>query len=654
MSTTLQNVVFPSNQDPDVLPLYADPEIWSTIDEKPVRLSSMASIENVLSRSSVRVVAGRRVSFGTYFNAFPAAYWQRWTVVDSVTLTLSTNGSGTVIVYRSNAGGAPQRVASRTITGNSETRFELPLSSFGDGGWYWFDLIAGSEEIILQGGEWATDAQVVVDGKLSLGMTTYNKPDYCVATLENIAENPALTNSIDQIFLVDQGTQLVREEAGFAEVATRLGEKLRVIEQGNLGGSGGFSRSMAETLKRDETDFLLLLDDDVEFETESALRAWQFGRFSRTPAIIGGHMFDLLDKPVMHAWAEVVRPGPFVWGPSFAEQHRHDFREGNLRQTSWMHARLDSDYNGWWMCLIPKQIIKTIGLSLPVFIKWDDAEYGLRARNHGFRTVSLPGVALWHVSWLDKDDSQDWQAFFHTRNRVIAGLLHSNEPGGGSLMQNSGRQDLKKLLNMQYYAVQLSVEGLRSVLAGPSALHRTISQDMPRARALAKDFSETRVYRSGDPDAPIARGGRALPELEPEQTFPKGVKVAGLTITGPKEREYPTGLNLAAFTAKMTWAHWRRQSSDHQAAEPDLEYSKRDAKWWVIPHHHSVVIGTADGAGKSWYRHDQAKFRRLWKESRELTKEIEKNWDRLAAEYRAALSHITSVAEWEHTFNGRD
>ena len=38
-----------------------------------------------------------------------------------------------------------------------------------------------------------------------------------------------------------------------------------------------------------------------------------------------------------------------------------------------------------------------------------------------------------------------------------------------------------------------------------------------------------------------------------------------------------------------------------------------------------------------WYRHDRAKFRRLLRESRALSRRIEKNWDRLAAEYRAAL-----------------
>ena len=633
MRTVLQNVVFPGSKDPDVLPLYADPEIWTTMNGTPVRLSDDSHIENVLSRSSSRVEAGKRVSFGTYFNAFPASYWQRWSVVTEVRLSLATRGEGTVIVYRSNSAGNAQRVESRQVSGETTSEFALPLNTFSDGGWYWFDLIANDESLVLEHGAWDTEAEPTAPGKISLGMTTYNKPDYCVTTLGAIADNPALTEAIDRILLVDQGTRKVRDEPGFEAVSARLGEKLRIIEQGNLGGSGGFSRAMAETLKLDDSDFLMLLDDDVELETESVLRAHQFGRFSRTPVIVGGHMFDLLDKPIMHAWAETVNQGAFNWGPSFPEQHRHDFRVANLRQTPWMHARLDADYNGWWMCLIPKAVNKKVGLSLPVFIKWDDSEYGLRAREHGFRTVSLPGVALWHVSWLDKDDSQDWQAFFHTRNRIIAGLLHSTQPKGGRLLQNSGRQDLKKLLNMQYYAVQLAVDALRSVLDGPASLHDRIAESMPAARARAADFPETRVFRSGD-EAPASHAGRALPNPN-----------------GPEHG--PTGARLGLFTLRQVPKHWLRTSDEAAKETPEIEYAKRDAHWWRVPNHRSVLVGTADGSGKSWYRHDREKFHRLWTESRKLTKQIEKNWDRLAQEYRDALPRITSVEEWEKTFDGR-
>ena len=58
---------------------------------------------------------------------------------------------------------------------------------------------------------------------------------------------------------------------------TALGSKLRVIEQPNLGGSGGFSRAMSEAVSRGDSDYVLLLDDDVVCELEGILRAVALG-----------------------------------------------------------------------------------------------------------------------------------------------------------------------------------------------------------------------------------------------------------------------------------------------------------------------------------------------------------------------------------------
>ena len=111
----------------------------------------------------------------------------------------------------------------------------------------------------------------------------------------------------------------------------------------------------------------------------------------------------------------------WFWGPAPQTNHGHDFAQRSLRSTTWLHRRVDVDYNGWWMCLIPTRVIREIGLSLPMFIKWDDAEFGLRAGEAGYPTVTLPGVAVWHVPWTEKDDTLDWQAYFHERNRLVVG-----------------------------------------------------------------------------------------------------------------------------------------------------------------------------------------------------------------------------------------
>ncbi len=128
----LQRQILPLDTDPDVLPLYLDCEEPNLDEDKYVVGGSRAAKElnnasirqktstgrgvrpdQVLSRTAVLVESGEKVSFGTYFNAFPASYWRRWTVVDAVTLTVTVRGSGaTVIVTKSMANGRQQKVDS--------------------------------------------------------------------------------------------------------------------------------------------------------------------------------------------------------------------------------------------------------------------------------------------------------------------------------------------------------------------------------------------------------------------------------------------------------------------------------------------------------------------------------------------------------------
>ncbi len=58
------------------------------------------------TRTSLEIGAESEVSFATYFNAFPASYWRRWSTLDAVVLRVELTGSARVDVYRSKATGA--------------------------------------------------------------------------------------------------------------------------------------------------------------------------------------------------------------------------------------------------------------------------------------------------------------------------------------------------------------------------------------------------------------------------------------------------------------------------------------------------------------------------------------------------------------------
>ena len=132
------------------------------------------------------------------------------------------------------------------------------------------------------------------------------------------------------------------------------------------------------------------MDDDILLEPDSVLRAVAFSRFAREPMLVGGQMLSLQDRSQLSTMGEVVDRRRFLWRNAPHTEPHHDLAERPLRQTAWLHRRVDVDYNAWWMCLIPRAVAEELGLPLPLFIKWDDAEYGLRA-GRGYRTATVPG-----------------------------------------------------------------------------------------------------------------------------------------------------------------------------------------------------------------------------------------------------------------------
>jgi len=569
------------------------------------------------------------VSFGSYFNAFPASYWRRWTTVDKVRLQVRTQGTGSVIVYKSNARGSLQRVDTRRVEDTAESTFELSLAPFGDGGWYWFDLLAGTEPLIMRDAEWQGAAVETTPGSVTLQITTLNKTDFCLNNLRLLAESEEALAHVQEILIVDQGTQKLADAEGFDEVRRSLNGKLRIINQSNLGGSGGFARGMFEAVENG-SDYALLMDDDVVVEPESIIRLLTFADRCKTPTLVGGHMFDLYNRTVLHTFGEVVNPYRFQ--PSLPSEDMilgHDFLSSNLRQTPWLHRRCDVDYNGWWMCLIPTQVIREIGLSLPLFIKWDDSEYGLRAKAAGYPTVSLPGSAVWHVSWIDKDDLVGWQAYFHARNRVVAALLHSPYEFGGRVIKESQYADVKHLVSMQYATAQGRQWALEDVLKGPDSLPGLLSAKLPQIRDMMSSHSDA-VFRPDPDDFPAPKMDKP-----PRRGH------------GPSQ---PRKLTLLPWAAKTVVRQLASPVKGTSAERPQTTVAHQDNRWWRMAQYDSAVVSNAEGTGASWYRRDPKQLRKMLAESAKLHSALLKEWPALSKKYKAAVAELTSMESWRKTF----
>jgi galactofuranosylgalactofuranosylrhamnosyl-N-acetylglucosaminyl-diphospho-decaprenol beta-1,5/1,6-galactofuranosyltransferase len=240
-----------------------------------------------------------------------------------------------------------------------------------------------------------------------------------------------------------------------------------------------------------------------------------------------------------------------------------------------LHRRVDVDFNPWFMCLIPTEVVRTSGLGLPLFIKWDDSEYGVRAQAAGFPTVSLPGAAVWHVPWTDKNDALDWQAYFHQRNRFVAALLHSPFKHGGRMVRESFNHQVKHLVSMQYSTVELRHKALEDVLAGPDQLHADLPVKLGEVRELRTRF--------GDADL------RPDPDAFPPPRRAKPRKTEDTSVIPSRGKQ----LVSAAYGSLRQILPVRPLSRQH----PESAVPAMDAKWYRLAGLDAAVVSMPDGTG---------------------------------------------------------
>jgi GT2 family glycosyltransferase len=121
---------------------------------------------------------------------------------------------------------------------------------------------------------------------------------------------------------------------------------------------------------------------------------------------------------------------------------------------------------------------------MPFFLKWDDVEFGLRAKAAGFASVVLPGAVVWHDSWVGKHAESGWQAYFLLRNRIVTALLHDTRPT--VLAAEWMAVSLRHLAQREPAAVAMRWAAFKDVLHGPGWLHRDLETARDRAAETAR------------------------------------------------------------------------------------------------------------------------------------------------------------------------
>nr|WP_238815669.1 glycosyltransferase [Nocardia brasiliensis] len=564
-------------------------------------------------RQVLRLEKGAAAHTNTYFGRFAASYWQRWTTVTEVRvdMVLDVVKKAKIRLVASDIAGHRRIIDTAQVGASGPVTLAATLDQYVDGGAIWLEFDAVGGDLGISEVSWSTAAPERIR-PVAIAICTFNRAEDCAHTVAALASDAVVLGAIDAVYVVDQGTDLVQDRPLYQEVVPTFGDKLRYIRQPNLGGAGGFTRGLYEVSAANEHADVILMDDDILCEPETVLRLNAFANMTVEPTLVGAQMLFLLNPDYLNVGAEEVH----------LQQLRHGQKVPKaLRNTSMLkrnqERRVDAGYNAWWTCLIPAEVVAKIGLPVPIFFQWDDVEYGIRAREHGFVTVTLPNAAVWHADFYWKD-YDDWARYFSTRNSLIVGALHA-DLDGKAITRKLFRELGEQLVAMQYGLVHTTLQGIEDFLQGPKVLRDGGIAALAAARTSRADYAETIKHPAATP--PVRSGDIQLRRATGEPSRPL----------------------LVLFKRAINQWFGRTQHGV-------IGVTREDAHWWHVSLFDHVVVTDASQSGVRVRQRDKARARQLLRRTIRVLRRLRNELPTLQEQYRAAVPELTSRANWERLY----
>jgi len=573
-------------------------------------------------RSRLHLAPGTVVTTNAYFGRFHATYWQRWTAVAGIELEATVSGTGRVRLMASDTNKVWRIVAAHDVQDADAVPIRLAgaIDRFVDGGGMWLDISTETGELTVTDVRWTVPSPRPVS-TTDVVICTFNRVSDCLNTLTALYGDPTALATVRRVQVVDQGTDPLESRDRFAELQQGFGERLRYVRQPNLGGAGGFTRGLfdATTGPVDEHADVLLMDDDVLLEPEILIRLTAFAACTTHPTIVGGQMLNLLHPGHLHisaeyADAEVLKVGMPVPG-ALRDAYLLGLDERQLPINQ--ERRVDTEYNGWWSCLVPASIVRAIGYPLPLFFQWDDIEFGYRARAHGYPTVALPGAGVWHADfgWKDWDE---WHRYFNMRNGLITAALHSDF-SVRRILGRLGQLLGQYLVAMHYGLAATLLEAMEDFLDGPPTLEDGSAAAAAKIRKIRAGYPETVMH----------------PMSELHDDF-RDLQVVRARNTPGSER--------------LTWAKRVAYLLAGRAEHRSGFVPAGDAHWWHVSTFSRAVVTDMSEQGYRVRTRDKALALSLTRRAARTFRRFLAEGPGVARRYRDDMARLTSRENWARLY----
>ena len=447
MNFLLQNIVFPKEPEFDV-----NLNLFYFEGRRP-----LADLKN----GCVVLKSFQRYDFTSFINSFSLKKWKQYTALNTVSLALKAKGHFVIRLtayHRETELVVKNRLIEKEYQLDTEQEIVVEYPSTEDT-LLAFEIDTMTDCQLFSAGYLGTfSAASKRNVELSIVTTTFKKEAFIRRNVlklkEELLSDPEIGSHI-QVYVIDNGRSLDVDEFQHSNI--------HVCPNKNVGGSGGFARGMLEVLHQESpATHILLMDDDVLLLPESIRRTYQLLVHLKPEYqdyFISGAMLDYERKNLLH------------------EDIGHVYSDGSYRPLKperdmayLLHVCMneeqpyyrDHQYAAWWYCCFPIEAVKKNGLPLPLFVRGDDVEFGIRNQA---KIITMNGICVWHMGFRYKF-SGSMELYQTFRNsliyQAISGICQDID-----FMPRIWKTYRSRVLALDYNGAEQILDAVEDFLKGP-------------------------------------------------------------------------------------------------------------------------------------------------------------------------------------------
>lgn len=567
-----------------------------------------------------RLAADSTYDFCTYFNMLSIAKWKQYTNVIDFYLHLDIEGSFTLTLFAFGADGAKTELIEKNhIAQAGALDIRLPQTDACLVGM----SITTKGECAIAHAAFAGDTSRIAanDVRLAVAMTTFNNERYI---LPNIALFASLFEGDDELArnlavnIVDNGRSV---DSGIIPESAQ--GHITIFPNDNAGGAGGFCRGMMESLASEfDPTHVLLMDDDVSISPESFRRTFMLLKLRKKEyrdACINGAMLRL-EKPFFQSEDVAFVRFPGVYG---SIKRGFDLtKTTEIAESESTSVEVKNAYGAWWYCCMPASLIAKKGLPLPVFVRCDDVEYGVRLQT---RYMTLAGICVWHAGFEGrfKGSVDHYQ---YVRNFMIMNSIHRACPER-LFMLRTKQTFWREISSLCYGNAELILDALEDYLAGPEFLMKADGAAIMKANA--------------------ARNERFVPRSEVEEEL--DLQLSSLL----HPRSIAINNNLPTYGNKLTritmaWDFNPHKLRDSQLTETPvvLSYNNLSVLDKNTQRSRIVIAYNPEEDTAAIRRMDRARYEEIIERKNAIVKRLKKEGAAVKKAWGDAFPYLTSQPFW--------